>query len=313
MPASRPSLALRGDASAGPSTTRGDRGPGRDIRGATLFVHAALPRSPRCRERAAVRAGRARHLRQTSCLRPVRSATELQLSCVSCSFSFCHRGAQFRRPFARKPRQEAASTACKPARERQVSRYPPGNIFFGGNELEGGRRRVVKSRVSLARRKQQVLRFAQDDKSILSNPTFQFGPVLDWNYEFQARPNLGYRTYFDIDEAGVQTEFANQIFGQVGGDSRTFLWPRDPQHTRGRQGLRCPPQLNLQSGARLGTQQNEVEIFVDNASHPAFHQRVAQQGFDVIGYMQKGGAKIVLDAQLLRQRSSGITSHVLGP
>src|SRR5208283_370503 len=70
-------------------------------------------------------------------------------------------------------------------------------------------------------------------------------------------------------------------------------------------------QFQLQRSARLGKQEDEIEVFVlaGQGLQPAFLQRPADLDPHFIGEMQKGDAKVVFDAQFFRQRSSGISSH----
>src|SRR5712692_4574468 len=82
-----------------PGSSRGNHGPSLDTRVATLFVHAGPRRSSHSRDRVAVPTGHGQssphrggcrapagsYLRQTSFPRPVRSAKERLLSCVSWS------------------------------------------------------------------------------------------------------------------------------------------------------------------------------------------------------------------------------------
>src|SRR5208282_5489786 len=128
--------------------------------------------------------------------------------------------------------------------------------------------------------------------------------VLDRNHELQSRPDVCDRADLDIDQASIQPALAYHILSEVGGDARSFLRPRDPQHARWCQRPGCLPQFHLQPRARFGKEENKVEISIRDVLDPAFCERVAQFGRNLVRHMQQGNAEVVLDAQLFRQRSS---------
>jgi len=116
---------------------------------------------------------------------------------------------------------------------------------------------------------------------------------------------------FTSTSPSVKAALPHDVFCKIGRDARTFLWPRDPQHSGGRQRLCRRPQFHLQARARLGKEENEVEIFTGNALDFAFRKCAIKLSFHVLRNMKEGNAKILFDAQFLRQRSSGISRHVM--
>lgn len=117
------------------------------------------------------------------------------------------------------------------------------NIFFEGNELQhAGNTLHEFVIVTLSKAEEEgtccpTTQINNQDVS-LDGSLARLRPILDRDDKLQSRPDLSHRAYFNIDEAGIESDLANHILREVGGDARTFLWPRDPQHPRRCQRLR---------------------------------------------------------------------------